>query len=931
MSKDCTRSNKVPSYLAFGAGGILALSVGVPLHAAQTEDTEKVETVTVTGTLIPTQKDVNVPTPVITISQDDLQAQGFTSVSDALQHASFATGQVQGPQYSGGFTQGAQTLSLFGLDPSYTKFLIDGRPLGDYPALYNGTENFNSISGIPVELVDHIDILPGGQSSIYGSDAIAGVVNIVMKKKLDGPVADVRYGWTKDGGGTDKRFALADSLTFGNFTLVGGLQYENTAPIWGYQRPLTASHYLSGTSPVVATRDFLVSGYAGNYYFLDPANCGNVSGLFGGTIGLQTRAGHGQFCGTTHDGDYTINNGDSGIQGYFHATYDVNDHMQIYADTLLNHDVVSDSVGPLFYANDQDANSPFYYYEDPNLEDFMILQHVFSSEEAGGLKNTMNEQIVNAQRTTLGIMGTLGASSWAYDINMTYDQEKLDERTHILFTAPLEAYFSQIMGPSLGYDAANFAYVYTPDYASFYNPVSPSDYAGFSGYATSHSYTERSLARAQLANPSLFQLPGGNAGIAVAIEGGDEGWNYAPDPGYLDGTVFAYTATAGSGHRSRYAGTGELRLPLFSMLSITASGRYDKYNVTGGDFTKFTYNIGADFKPLKGLSFRARYGTAFKAPTLADEFQGPSGFFQTVTDYYTCAKQGFSGVNLGNCSLQYLDDSVQGTTEGNPDLKPITAKVWDVGIVWQPLERVTITSDFMHWGISNEVEQQNSSQLLITESECRLGQLDINSPTCVDALSKVTRNAVGDLQAILTPKVNVAQETVNTVLTTFKFVMPAGKLGTFTLGGAWTDMIKHTTVQFPGDDPIDALGDPSWSQEFKSKLDGALTWDFGPLSSTVYVERFGQTPNYLATIDGYNTPGAGRLGQYTLTNFTARYQVTPGLYVTATVDNMFGTMPPVDHSYPGTAGTTSVEAYDIFDYNVYGRQYFLEVNYKFMK
>ncbi|WP_155741880.1 TonB-dependent receptor plug domain-containing protein, partial [Xanthomonas graminis] len=88
-----------------------------------------------------------------------------------LQKSSFATGGVQGGQSSNTFTQGAKTVSLFGLPPGYVKYLIDGRPMSNYPALYNGSDTFNNISGIPIDLVDRIEILPGGQSSLYGSDA----------------------------------------------------------------------------------------------------------------------------------------------------------------------------------------------------------------------------------------------------------------------------------------------------------------------------------------------------------------------------------------------------------------------------------------------------------------------------------------------------------------------------------------------------------------------------------------------------------------------------------------------------------------------------------------------------------------------------------------------------------------------------------------
>ena len=128
-----------------GARGALtllcSLSLGVSLQAAAQTQAKKddpadtLQEVVVTGSLIPqVQKETAQPLTVITF--DDIQKKGFTSVADALQHTSFATGGIQNGQFSGGFTPGAEVLSLFGLAPGYTKYLIDGRPIADYPALY---------------------------------------------------------------------------------------------------------------------------------------------------------------------------------------------------------------------------------------------------------------------------------------------------------------------------------------------------------------------------------------------------------------------------------------------------------------------------------------------------------------------------------------------------------------------------------------------------------------------------------------------------------------------------------------------------------------------------------------------------------------------------------------------------------------------------
>lgn len=207
------------------------------------------DAVTVTGSLIP-QTQIENATPITVIKAEDIKARGFSSIADVLQKTSFATGGVQGAQFSAGFTPGAQTTSLFGLPPGYVKYLIDGRPMANYPALYNGTDTFNNISGIPIDLVDRIEILPGGQSSLYGSDAIAGVINIILKKDLDGTTLDIRGGSYKFGGGNDFRTSISSgwSSKDGRVKLIGGLQYEDSDPIWGYQRGLTRSVEMRGSN-----------------------------------------------------------------------------------------------------------------------------------------------------------------------------------------------------------------------------------------------------------------------------------------------------------------------------------------------------------------------------------------------------------------------------------------------------------------------------------------------------------------------------------------------------------------------------------------------------------------------------------------------------------------------------------------------------------
>ena len=923
--------------------GAMFLTISVPgLAVPAADDTPSTDSsatkadktlpeVVVTGSLIPTTKKEET-TPVFTITNEDITQRGFADIAEALQRNSYATGSIQNGQYVGGFTEGAKVVSLFGLPAQYTKFLIDGRPMATYPALYNGTDQVVSISGVPTQLIDHIDILPGAQSSIYGSDAIAGLVNIVMKKNMDGPMIDGRYGWTTDGGGADRRIAIGDGFTVGNFNLVAGGQYESQSPIWGFQRSPT-SQYFAGNpaSPQTAGRDFLIYGIYGQangdtYYYEDQTNCADVSSLFGGTEKTYTRGGHGQYCGSMNQGYYTVENGDETEQGYIHATFDVTDTTQVFGDFLVNRDVATYSAGLFAYNSSYDTSSPYAYYEDPTLnnQDYLNLQRVFSPSEAGGLGANMNQNTNNSIRATLGVKGDLFASNWKYLADFTYMENKLTESKNLFETDKVEAFYANIFGPQLGFDSNLGTYMYSPNYAAFYTALTPAQWRSFDTDATSYSRTEESYARGQVTNSSLFNLPAGPVGLALQIEGGGQGWSYAPDPRYLDGETFGYTSVAGSGHRSRYAGIAEAKVPLVSTLTADLSGRYDDYRVDGQNVDKFTYNLGLQYRPVDMLLLRGRYGTAFKMPTLADEFQGQSGYYGTLNDYYYCATQGYTGSSLSNC--HQFQESVYGITEGNSALKPITATVWDLGFILTPVERLNITFDYIHWAIQNEVEAADPDKLLETEAACRLGQLDITSPTCVTALADVTRDASGQIVSVLTPKQNAAHENLGVFTTAANYELPIGFLGKLEFGGAFTITKFHTFQQFAGDPYINYLDNPFYSTEFKTKSNLSVTWELDPVSVTAYVERYGRTPNYISQTqpDGYSLEGGGTVAPWTLADLSVSYKPIKTLEVTLAVNNVFNKMPPTDNSFLGT----ETQPYNEFDYNIYGRTMYLSATYK---
>jgi len=920
---------------------------------APAEDATNLDKVTVTGSLIPKTQLENF-TPVTTISAEDIKARGFTSVADVLQKSSFSTGGVQGAQSSASFTQGAETVSMFGLDPGYTKYLIDGRPMANYPALYNGSDTFNNISGIPIDLVERIEILPGGQSSLYGSDAIAGVINIILKKNMEGGALSVRGGAYSEGGGDSFRISLAKGFVGmdGRLNVLAGIQAETKDPIWGYQRDLTKQYNTRGYSPAVASRDYLVNGYSNfstdgfnpdnyGYVFADPNNCANVTGQFNGTTALRDRPGSGQYCGSFMTPGYrTLANGKEAAQIYTHATFDVNDNFQLYGDLLYSHEEVEYNAGSGYTWWGTSAKYGYFY--DPDRDALVNLQRAFSPEDIGGqgFRDINSRDNSDSYSITFGGKGTWG--EWDYDIGLSRTEYRLKERAWQRWNDPINAYFEEhVLGPDLGPDPVYGAFpTFRPDYAAFYQPMNPADFASFSGFTNSKSKTWDNLIRAQATNSALFSLPGGDAGLAVVVEAGNQGWDYSPDPRLipdpetLESQVWGTTSVSGAGHRSRYAVTSELRLPIWEPLTVTVSGRYDAYDAYGTKVDKPTYSLGIEYRPIESLLLRGKYGTAFRAPTLSDTFMGNSGYYSTVTDYTRCAAAGFQPGDTGDCP--YNAEQFFGTQSGNPDLEPINADVWNAGVVWAPTRNLSMSLDYFSWDIRNEVDVQSTDQLSLMEYYCRSGQMDAASPSCQNALAWIQRDENGAIATIHTPKVNVAQQKLRAVTASVNYLVDIGSFGSLAIAGNYTNNLDHTVKPLPGEPEIDLLRDPynMWVYDAyaKTRADLSVAWNKDKWTTTVYANRLGKTPNYQAYVGGsfdyVNSAGAkaGWWAPYITYNMSVNYAALDNLEFSFMVNNVLNKTPENQASnFPGTES----EPYNSNVYSAYGRSFFVEARYKF--
>ena len=229
---------------ALSSAVVLALACQFPQIAyAQTsaaapapEEAKQVEGVVVTGSRIK-RTQAEGPAPVTIISSEQIQREGFVTVADVLETVTQASGSTQNELNSaGGFTPNAAVINLRGLGPGRTLLLVNGRRAADYPFPYNGQSNFQNFNNIPARAIDRIEILAGGASAIYGSDAVAGVVNVVLKTNYDGDSIKLRLGTSTRGGRDLGDVQWTGGKTGDQWSLTYSLEYLAVEPLFGFDR-----------------------------------------------------------------------------------------------------------------------------------------------------------------------------------------------------------------------------------------------------------------------------------------------------------------------------------------------------------------------------------------------------------------------------------------------------------------------------------------------------------------------------------------------------------------------------------------------------------------------------------------------------------------------------------------------------------------------
>lgn len=875
------------------------------------------------------------PSPVFIIDREQIEREGFTTVEGALKSLTQANGVVQNELFAGGFTQNANSLDLRGLGPGRTLILVDGRRLSDYPLAYNGQSNIVNISAIPLAAVDRIEVLSGGASAIYGSDAVAGVVNIIMRTDFGNSIdMNIRQGTTKDGGMDSTRFQAVGGFLGQKWNLTYAFEWYDRDALYASQRdymdsvfdnPDPAGHINSRNAVEID----IFASQLGTPIYIDPGDCDAFAGT---TVEYSSRfdpstGGDRFYCGSsTWVGEQSIVNARDQYNLYLTGTYEVGDSSELYASfNYFDLDASLDD-GFRFYFNQTPAYVP--NSNSTSLAGFglpgayMQMQRLLTDAETGGRgaqNGTFQEEVLNY---AVGIRGDFFSPLWRYNFYYSHSGYDLERSRTLIVEQAAQDYFFTSWDDTAP-DPFGFGFpVATINYANLYSAVTPEIFSQLTDVGFDAADSENQTVQFSI-NGDLMDLPAGPLGVAFVGEWATQEYNIDLDDRLVSADYFwGLTGTGGGGDRDRVAAGIEIVAPVTSMITLTGALRYDEYdditNVDGAD----TYRVGLEFRPHEKLLIRGSQATSFRAPDMHFVFADPSGFFTFVTDEYLCQRDE-PGVPISACTNNSVN--ISGARQGNPLLVEEEGETLTYGFVIEPFEDLSLSVDYYDIELENIVVDNPLGRILEIEADCRLGRKDPGSGECVDVFSRITRQPANagllseQLISVNTGPVNAAKLKTEGIDADLQYFYQTQSIGSFNFQATWSHTIETEYQVFP-EDPLDSIRNEG-TRDWRSRTRGSVTWRYKDFAATFFGERFGSA---LSADNIRGVPGRD-LGPEMYYNLSMAAEVSDNATVSIFINNIFDEEPFSDDS------NTGWPYFDIFSYGqaVAGRQIFGQFRYRF--
>lgn len=816
--------------------------------------------VVVTGSNI-RRMDAETPSPVQKLTAADIARTGYSTLGEVLQHLSANNMGSLGQATPGAFGAGGSGISLRGMTVGATLVLIDGHRMAPYPLPDDGQRDFVDIASIPIDAIERVEVLKDGASAIYGSDAMAGVVNVILKRSHDGGALNAEWGTSSRNDGR--------SLKVSGIRGFGDLDRDGMAGYLAVSARRQQAVLLSDR-PWLAGSDWRAWGGADLGLVANPEL----------QVAPQTRS-------------YSV-------LGKLTAQLP-RDWTLSVAGSLLGSSATQ--VGLLNWVSPAGGITTFRFGPDhptplpTALNGTNVIDPATGAPvdyEFGDLPAQRSRTSTRSYRLVTELSGSLGAWDLQATLGLTRVATELSLK-HFVSLPALQAALndgSYVIGRAG--NSADALAALTPE-----------------GRSTSTNTLNFVSLRA---SRYLLKLDGGNLALGTGVEFSKRSLDERFPAGFSSGAQASNIYAFGVGRQTISAAYVELAAPLTRQLELDAAARVDHYDTYGSSVTP---KLGAKFKPMKELILRGTYAGGFRAPNPVEIGTSGSsaGYLPPLVDTALC--------NLVKPG-QPCDIGVGGTQLQLPgkELRPEKSKSFTVGLVFEPSPQINLSLDYYDIKISNQIVSVGLFGQYQIDNPAAYGTklYRVNSPTTPNAAPTGPDDTI--LYGTY-PFINLGSARTSGVDLDLRMRLDGGSWGRFTPQLQWTHMIRYTIDRGPGQVyELAGTHGPSFVSTNtgtpRERAALSLNWARGPLDLTATVNYISgvrvEDVSYslpdcaaaLSTIFPNGLPAGGsplcKVPSFTTVNLNGSWQISEGLSVRASVANLFDRKAPIDAFASGSTG-----------------------------
>lgn len=939
---------------------LLSLPVVASAQTAPAGDATTLDRVQVTGTRIK-RAEVEGQVPVQSVTRADIERTGLTSIGDVIQSLTGSgsalntkfnsSGNFGFPPDGSGVGAGSAQVDLRHLGAKRVLVLVDGvRWVNEASA--SGVGAATDLNTIPLAIVERIEVLEDGASALYGSDAIAGVVNIITRRNFEGGSINLQYGQYDEGDGQTYGVDLAYGGSGERTSWFVGASFVEQKTI--FSRDREQSSFPRPGGGIAFGSAFTPNG---RFLIRDPNT--------GATVDLTTNTGVTNpvynpaetGCVRT-DSFHCFTNADrfnfsqfnllltpskrAGVFGQFR--FDISENVNWYAKALYNRRESTNQaaaepiqLGPA--AGNTFANTAVISRLNPfNPFGFDLVSQgpdrnitFFGRRPVEGGPRVFEQQ-VDTQYVATGFEGVFGAGdrSYSWDVNLMSSTNRAEQTN-------FGSYNIRRIVQALGTPASCAAIAGCVPLNLFGGPgaITPQMLAWIQPVVRDNSENKLQLFSANITG-DLFSLPAGPISFATGYEFRKYEGFYQPDPITVAGEYNGVPSLPTRGEYDVNELYTELNVPLLvdsafgQRLDLSLAGRYSDYSTFGGNFTG---KVGLRWQVVDELMLRATVAEGFRAPAIGELFGSASRFDAQIADPCLISPTGLPPTgNAANCAAlgvppgaRQINAQISVATGGNPDLQPETADSFSVGAVWTPTllentwlsDRVDLEVTYYQHKIEGAIQAIDAQ----TQLNLCVATLD---PVYCSGITRAATGAIGQFNNFLTNIGVIKTDGWDVDLT---WVLPETPFGRFNVQWQNTFVGRYDAFGANGARQPRTVGrevNDSAIPEWTSTL--VLDWRNGPWNAGWTTRHISDLTEACpsALLPCSNPPASNRLGSTTYHDVQLGWkaEMLKGLELTAGVNNLFGKDPP-------RCLTCSLNGYDASTYDLMGQFFYMRAGVRF--